>query len=158
MQDRRREQSVGRVGTVVAAGALSTAVQNCREHQSTAPPQTTAAGLPLQLRGKPHTEIYIYTGRQSATSQDHETEDKTKRRRGKEPSDKYGEEVRRTGHGPLLFFFGRTELPEIFTLYFWRPFNNLPSASCWSVEHDFAFLKVLDTDLCFYFQSTFLPI
>lgn len=126
--------------------ALS-AVQICWERQSRAPPQTTAAGLPLQFRGKPHTEIY--TGGETATSQrrgQDEEEEKEKR------SEKYREEVKRSRRGSLLFL-GWKELPGHTALYFRIPFNNLPSASFWSVEHNFAFVKVWPTCLDFFISN-----
>ena len=141
MQDRRREHRGGRAGT----RWLLSAVPICWEHQSRAPPQTTAAGHALQLRGKPHIEIYA--GGETATSQD--------RRQDKEEEKRWWEKL-----AIFCFFLEEQNFQgkRLFTFYFWSPFNNLSSASFWSVKHNFAFVKVWHTGLNFYFQSAFLPI
>lgn len=77
-----REQRVGRAGTAVAAGSL------CSTDLPRAPEQITTTYYSHRTpRGKPHIGFfYMYiriftTGRERGTSQDHRTDDKTKRRR-----------------------------------------------------------------------------
>ena len=118
-----------------------------------APPQTTAAGLPLQLRRKTSHRKHTCTAGQSATSQRPQTK-KTRQRGGEGKSDQIHteKEARRTG-----LLFSQTDRTSrgargSSRFYFWSPFNNLSSGSCWSAEHNFAFLKSFDMQVCFFFH------
>lgn len=80
--------------------ALS-AVQICWERQSIAPPQTTAAGLPLQFRANIHREIFAAQEKQLMRLQGKRQEEEV-------------EKVRSTGQVSDVFFRW-TELPRGWT-------------------------------------------
>lgn len=142
MQDRRRECRGGRAGTVVAGGALcSTDLLRVPEQELLHRPQPQ--GSHCSSEGKPRTETYMHRKRKCYLTRTTDKEDKTKKMKGKAWSDPY----RKGGEKELdCFFLRRTELPGgargSSRFYFWSPFNNLSPGSCWSAEHNFAFLKV----------------
>lgn len=112
------------------------AARSCR--RARAPPQTTAAGAPTAARREKKTSRKkdLLAGGDGATSPHRSREGREGE--GKKETKRRSNQIQTEGKRTFFVVLGRTELPEIFALYFWNPFNNLSPASRCFAEHDFA--------------------
>lgn len=149
-----RERRVKEQGGVSSGGCCWRALQHraAGEHELLHRPQPQGLHCSSEGEKKTSRKKDLLAGGDGATSPHRSREGREGE--GKKETKRRSNQIQTEGKRTFFVVLGRTELPEIFTLYFWNPFNNLSPASRCFAEHDFALFlfKVFFFNIGLYFM------